>query len=114
MFLYQLQLVEVEHLFSGVPQRFLFPGRGEGVEDAAGHDGPTAADPGEAAQELLRLMGFAPSGGGDAGPDPLSDGLFPDLPDPEDPPEDHGGPADDMGLGWALAVMPLLAAAGLG
>ncbi|WP_300439069.1 type I secretion protein [uncultured Mameliella sp.] len=106
--------VEVEHLFSGVPQRFLFPGRGEGVEDAAGHDGPTAADPGEAAQELLRLMGFAPSGGGDAGPDPLSDGLFPDLPDPEDPPEDHGGPADDMGLGWALAVMPLLAAAGLG
>lgn len=106
--------VEVEHLFSGVPQRFLSPGRGEGVEDEVGHDGPTAADPGEAAQELLRLLGFAPSGGGDAGPETLGEELFPDLADPEEQPEEAGGFADDMGLGWALAVMPLLAAAGLG
>ncbi|KHQ53028.1 hypothetical protein [Mameliella alba] len=105
---------EVDGLFSGVPERFLSPERGDGADGPSGHAGPTATDPGEAAQELLRLMGFAPSGGDTGGPDPLGDGLFPDLPDPEDPPVDHGGPADDMGLGWALSVMPLLAAAGLG
>ncbi|SNS97659.1 hypothetical protein [Antarctobacter heliothermus] len=73
----------------------------------------TVADPAEAAQELLRLMGFAPGQGAQAEGD---ESLFEGLPD-EDAELDSDAPGaglDDLGLSWALAALPLFAMAGLG
>lgn len=73
----------------------------------------TAADPAEAAQELLRLLGFAPGQEARAEAD---GGLYDRLPD-EDAQEDSNAPGagfDDLGLSWAMAVLPLFAMAGLG
>ncbi|MBV7395774.1 type I secretion protein [Mameliella sediminis] len=70
----------------------------------------TAAAPEDAAQELLRLLGFAPG----SEPDHAAPDLFDAFAETQEPEEDLSGTPDDMGLGWALAVMPLLAASGLG
>lgn len=77
----------------------------------------TAAEPLEAAQELLRLLGFAPAREEEAAE--ASD-MFADSPEqyrtreePEETEQPESG-FDDLGLSWALGVMPLLAMAGLG
>ncbi|WP_417209129.1 type I secretion protein [Antarctobacter sp.] len=74
---------------------------------------PTAADPAQAAQDLLTVLGFAPDQQDHAD----SFDLFRGPPDaPEEPEEDAEpeGDFDDLGLGWALAALPLFAMAGLG
>jgi hypothetical protein len=85
-------------------------------EPAAGHRGAIAArdfemssnGPDPTGEQLMTLLSL--SGGDDRGNVP---GDFPDLAPPdESEPDQEGGPFDDMGLGWALAAMPLLALAG--
>lgn len=81
--------------------------------EAAAPTTTTAADAADAAQELLRVLGFAP--GEEARAEP-GEGLFEGLPD-DDARQDSDDPEagfDDMGLSWALALLPLLAMVGLG
>ncbi|WP_323769511.1 type I secretion protein [Antarctobacter sp.] len=75
---------------------------------------PTAADPAEAAHELLTLLGFAPDQQDHAAE---SFDLFSGPPDASEEPDEEAEPGegfDDLGLSWALAALPLLAMAGLG
>lgn len=75
---------------------------------------PTAADPHEAAQSLLRIFGFSSADQGDALDRAEAFPFLQDEDAPDDPDEEPGANFDDMGLGWALAALPLLAMAGLG
>lgn len=80
----------------------------------AAREATTPAQPEEAAQELMTLLGFRESGPGE--PESLGAHSAPadeadDLHEEDE--ADDSGTFDDMGLGWALALMPLLALAGV-
>ncbi len=71
--------------------------------------GTTVAEPEDAAEELLMVLGF--NTGMSADGDPPSPAEYePDYSEEED--QGDGGVFDDMGLSWALALLPLLAMVG--
>lgn len=86
----------------------------QGISRDVALQDPTAADPHEAAQSLLRIFGFSSADQGDALDRAEAFPFLQDEDAPDDPDEEPGANFDDMGLGWALAALPLLAMAGLG